>query len=172
MIDKITIYYAEEDINKWKSKSLLKDWKKKYPTLIQDHLFDILNTRESLNLYCFGELFTGVFFAKQGYKFLYEPWIENFLLIESKKLTTLQLRFQDVFIQYAGKNLFQYITQVIAKQIKKGQPDLFIYNRKECFFVEVKKKGDILRPEQKIFIRELEKYPDPLPIRIVSLVSS
>ena len=30
MFDKSTIYYTEEDVYRWKNKSLLNDWKKKY----------------------------------------------------------------------------------------------------------------------------------------------
>jgi len=131
-----TIFYTLQDLENWKTKKLLHTWKKEFPDLIQNHLFNILNTRQYLNSYCFGELFTGIYYAKQGYKFLYEPWIENFLLCESKSLRDIQLQFQNIFLQHAGRETYNFITKTIAPVLKKGQPDLFVYNDRECFFAE------------------------------------
>jgi len=172
-----TIYFQAKDLISWKNKELLEKWKRRYPELIQNHLYQIwrknspLNSRPRLNAYGFGELYTAIHFADRGYKFLYEPWIENFLLDQPRKSKLAELRksFQETFITHAGREVYGYITQTIANKIKKGQPDLFIYDEKEYFFVEVKKKGDKLTPEQKIFIEELEKFQSPIPIHIVHL---
>lgn len=141
---KETIYFTPQDLDDWKNKTLLKQWKEEYPNLIPDHMFNIFNARKALNTYVFGELFTGIQFAKQGYSFLYEPWIENFLLTESQGLKDLQVQFQTIFIKQAGKELFDYITNTIKTKINKGQPDLFVYNNSGCFFVEVKRKNECL----------------------------
>ncbi len=128
-------------------------------------------SQERLSEYCFGELYTGVHYARKGYKFLFEPWLENFLLKEAKKteLRELQLKFQNIFIQQAGQDVFDFITNVLSKKIDKGQPDLFVYRPNDCFFAEIKRERDSLTKEQEIFSNELKKNRIPVPIRLVTL---
>lgn len=166
---KKTVYFEEKDLAYWKNKSLLKRWKKEYPDSIQNHMFKILNSREKLSMFCFGELYTGIYYAKKGYKFLYEPWIENFLLTKAKmpELKKLQEQFINIFVSYAGQKMFDFIQKNIAKNINKGQPDLFVYKRGDFFFVEVKKEGDSLTKEQKIFIKKIGKIS--LKVKLVSV---
>lgn len=165
-----TIYYSKEDIENWKNKKLLQKWRKQYPSLIEDHYFQIWSNKNKLNSYGFGELYTAVYYARKGYKFLYEPWLENFLLIPSVKLENIYYRFTETFIKYAGKKTHDFIQSNIASKIKKGQPDLFIYNNDECFFVEVKKKNDKLNKEQKLFINKISGSKYSIPIVLVNLL--
>lgn len=166
-----TITYTSQDLENWKSKKLLNNWKKEFPDLIPTHLFNILDSRQSLNTYCFGELFTGIYYARKGFKFLYEPWIENFLLFRAKikELKDLQEIFTDIFIQHTSRETYNFIQNNIAQKINKGQPDLFIYDETNSFFAEVKRKGDVVRKEQEFFIKTLDRSGFDLPIKLVSL---
>jgi len=85
-------------------------------------------------------------------------------------MAELQQKFQKIFTEHAGKEVFDYISSVIAKEINKGQPDLFIYNDDECFFAEVKKKGDELSYEQIRFIEMMKRYKNRLPVKIIHLL--
>lgn len=165
-----TVYYSKKDIEDWKNKKLLHKWRKEYPSLIEDHYLQIWSNKNKLNSYGFGELYTAVYHTRKGYKFLYEPWLENFLLIPSVKLKDTYKKFSKTFIKYAGKKTYEFIQNKIASEIKKGQPDLFIYNEDECFFVEVKKKNDKLNKEQKLFINKLSNSKCSIPIVLVNLL--
>jgi len=151
-------------------KTLLYEWKKEYPDLIQDHMFQIFNQKPILGAYCFGELSVGIYFARQGYKFLFEPWLENFLLAPAgKKLRELQKRFKGIFINAAGQEIYDLITNKIASKQKKGQPDLFVYKGEECFFAEIKRKFEKLGEDQLKFIGGIFQYKIPIDIKIICL---
>lgn len=166
-----TIFFSKNNLRDWKNKTLLNKWKQQYPSLIQDHLINKVLNRKIFTTHCFGELFTGIHYAEKGYKFLYEPWIENFLLVEAKRddLKKLQEKFINIFIEHAGVEVTKFIKNEIAKKINKGQPDLFVYNEAHCFFVEVKRENDVLSEEQKIFANMLNQSNFDLPIKLISL---
>lgn len=162
------IKYSKQDIARWKNKELLKEWESKFPNLISDHLYDILVKRKELNTYCFGELFTGAYFYEKGYKILYEPWLENCLFQESIKLKGLRNRFLEIMSKAIGPEKFKAFSGGLKKKkIEKGQPDLFVYNNKDHFFVEVKREGDKISEEQEKFIGIAKVFG--ITVRIVNL---
>lgn len=171
MIKKTKIYYTQKSIGNWKSKELIKKWKKEFPALIQNHHYKIcINPKNKLPLYTFYEYFTGIFFAKKGYKFLFEPYIENYLLTEykSEELRNLQQKFLRVVRKIIGKEKFQELKN-ICQNYKTGQPDLFIYNpkTKKYFFAEIKSEKDSLREHQNKLIKKFNKI---VPVKIVYLL--
>lgn len=165
------IYYNQKNINEWKSKKLIKKWKKEFSALIQNHHYKIcINPENKLPLYTFYEYFTGVYFAKKGYKFLFEPYIENYLLAKykSKELRLLQQKFLRIVKKVMGKEKFQELRN-ICQNYKTGQPDLFIYHpeNKKYFFAEVKSEKDNLREHQDKLIKQFSKI---VPVKIVYLL--
>lgn len=170
---KMKIFYSLEDIQKWKSKELIKQWKKEFPDLIQNHHFNIcVNPKNKLPLYTFYEYYSGIYFAKKGYKFLFEPYIENYLLVQykSKELKLLRRKFIRVIKKIIGQNKFQKLKKV-CKEFYSGQPDLFIFNPKnnEYFFAEVKSERDRLRKHQNKLIKQFRKIT---PVKIIYLLES
>jgi hypothetical protein len=156
-------------LRNWRDKSLLDQWRLQYPDLICNHYYDIWHKKHSLPSYGFGELWTAIHFASQGYRFLYEPWLENFLLIPSVKLADLHTQFTQIFIANAGLSLYQFIRDEIARIHTKGQPDLFVYNNDGCFFVEVKRPGDSITQEQQFFINALSTSQYAIPVVLANL---
>lgn len=153
------IKYSKQDIAKWKSKELLKDWKFNYPNLISDHLYDILIKRQELNTYCFGELFTGAHFCAKDYKVLYEPWLENCLFQDSVKLRESRKEFIKIMSKAIGPQEFNtFLEELKKRKLKKGQPDLFVYKDNEYFFAEVKREADKITKEQKEFIKIARQF--------------
>ena len=165
-----TLTFPKEELTKWKDKTLLYEWKRKYPDLIQVHMFEIFKQKPFLGAYCFGELSVGIYFAKQGYKFLFEPWVEDFLLAPAgKKLGGLQKKFKEIFINATGQEVYDLITKKIASKQKKGQPDLFVYKDGNHFFAEIKRKYEKLGKEQLKFIGGIFQYKIPIDIKIIYL---
>lgn len=79
------INYKKSELHDWKEKKLLKKWKDLYPELIHSHMYSLFMNRKSLTSRCFYELYAGVYYVEMGYKFIFEPWFENFLLKPVKK---------------------------------------------------------------------------------------
>jgi len=120
-------------------------------------------------MYTFPEYFTGMHYTIKGYKFLFEPYLENFLLFDSKKteLKNIQDKFIGILRKVIGDDNFLYLKR-ITKNFKTGQPDLFIYNEDtgDYFFAEVK-FSDKLQEHQKKLIRLIGKR---IPVKLVSVL--
>jgi len=117
-------------------------------------------------MHTFPEYFTGMHYAIKGYKFLFEPYAENFLLVELKKpeLKNIQDKFKEILRKVIGEDNFFYLTRT-TKNFKTGQPDLFIYNENigDYFFAEVKFR-DKLQEHQKKLIGLIGKR---IPVKLV-----
>jgi hypothetical protein len=74
--------------------------------------------------------------------------------------------------KFETKDIFKLLPKELIYLIEKrtGCPDLLIYNpiSKETFFVEIKKIGDLLKPEQFEWIKSALKYNIPVFILILS----
>lgn len=164
------IYYTKEYLEKWRDRELIKSWKKQFPDLVQDHHYQILvNAKNKMSVYTFYEYFTGFEYVKKGYKFIFEPYVENFLLqdYKSQEIKNIKSKFICIVKNIIGDDKFEKLMEV-CQNYKTGQPDLFIYKEdgSDFFFAEIKSEKDKLRSHQSELISNIQKL---IPVKIINL---
>jgi len=170
-MNSIYIDYFDADLQQWRSRKLIKKWKKQFPDLVEDHHFNsLINPSNKITDFTFYEYFTGFDFVKKGYRFIFEPYVENYLLqnYKSEELRVLKLKFLNAMKDVVGEEKFERL-KVVCHDFKTGQPDLFIYKSdgSDYFFAECKSENDKLRPHQNKLINLIKKI---VPVKIVYLI--
>lgn len=143
-IEKITLPYEKE---------LLIRWKQRDPLIVPHNLIGKKGPGIS-NGYFFGEWMAERYFRDDGcYVFSNE-----FDLLSKKSKFRRYNQMIETLIPPSRLQAFKEVLPYILENYSIENPDLFVYNLKECFFVEVKKGKDILRESQKIFFYMAKEY--------------
>ena len=132
--------YNKDLLSEWRKKSLRELWWEKYGVFdCEDLRIAITQSRHG---YHFGEWYVATKFAKQGYKVLVEKYRSH---------KTHKQKYDKLFDYFTPEEV-DFLTKS-----KNQPPDLFVFNKKERFFVEVKRDTDKMSPSQKKFFEEIEK---------------
>ena len=126
----------------WKNGSLPKLWKKRYPKLFDDNDLRIALSQPQ---YHFPEWLAAIHLFKKGFDVLVEQYIYK---PHARKIKIVE--------KIIGKENLSFLRNEKIKN-RDQPPDLFVYNNKGFFFVEVKQPRDKLRENQIKFFKGIEK---------------
>ncbi len=136
-IEKITLPYEKE---------LLSRWKQRDPQIVPYFMMSKAGPGIS-NGYFFGKWIAEKYFRDNGYY----VFSNEFDLLSKKSKYRRYNQMIETLIPPSRLQAFKEVLPNILENYSIENPDLFVYNLKECFFVEVKKGKDILRDPQKGF---------------------
>lgn len=137
-IEQITIPYNKELLTRWKARD---------PSIVPNFMLG-WNGPGISNGYGFGEWISEQFFRDNGYY----VFANEFDLLSTK---TKFKRYNEMITTIIGENRLINFKDAFSDTLKSGKkienPDLFVYNLKTCFFVEVKKEKDKIREPQILY---------------------
>lgn len=143
-IEKITLPYEKE---------LLTRWKQRDPQIVPHSMIDGAGPGID-NGYFFGERMAESYFRDNGYY----VFSNEFNLLSKKSKFRRYNQMIETLIPPSRLQAFKEVLPKILENYSIENPDLFVYNLKECFFVEVKKGKDILRESQIRFFYLAKEY--------------
>lgn len=143
-IEKITLPYEKE---------LLTRWKQRDPQVVPLSMIGGAGPGID-NGYFFGERMAERYFRDNGYY----VFSNEFNLLSKKSKYRRYNQMIETLIPPSQLQSFKEVLPNILEYYSIENPDLFVYNLKQCFFVEVKKGKDILRESQMRFFYLAKEY--------------
>jgi hypothetical protein len=143
-VEKITIPYEKE---------LLSRWKQRDPQIVPHSMIGGAGPGID-NGYFFAEWMVERYFRENGYY----VFSNEFNLLSKKSKFRRYNQMIETLISPSQLQAFKRVLPNILENYRIENPDLFVYNLKECFFVEVKKGRDILRESQMRFFYLAKEY--------------
>jgi hypothetical protein len=123
---------------------------------------NIMKMRLAVNKDIVKDLFKLFYKKGNGLKYYLSP-LDPFNKVKIEKHKKIDIRLKNILLEICLKKewksfLFKYFSiNYPTGFILKGKPDLFIYNDKEFYFVEIKSEYDTLSLEQINWINEANK---------------
>lgn len=131
----------------WKRGRLHYKWFQEYRSIFDEDDLRIVRNQH-LDGKHFGEWFTAIHYAEKGYAVLVEKYMYGGRSgIHARKRGCIREMLGEGALKKLRKWKVQYHSQ---------PPDLFVFNGKDYFFVEVKRDRDLLRECQRAYFKKIE----------------
>jgi hypothetical protein len=146
--DDIELPYQRGDYLAWKRGRLHDKWFQENNLIFDEDDLRIARSQHPFGIH-FGEWFTAIHYAGEGYNVLVEKYTCGVR-------SGIHRRKREFICEILGDDALKTLRKW-KKRHRCQPPDLFVFNDKEYFFVEVKKERDSVRACQTAYIKEIER---------------